>query len=84
MEDEELTVMIVHKITIRISNDDWYQVGKYLIVKQTEVFKAHHISIIKDEDTMKAIQKIIVNEHIKESFIALETNLKIHTSTLSK
>ena len=56
MEDEELTVMIVHKITVKIRNNDWYQTSKYLIVKQMEIFKAHHISIIKDENTMKAIQ----------------------------
>ena len=84
MEDEELTVMIVHKITVKIRNDDWYQTGKYLIVKQMEIFKAHYISIIKDEDTMKAIQKIIANEHIKESFIALETKFEVQNSALTK
>ena len=76
--------MIVNKITIEISNNDWYQAGKYLIVKQIQQFKAHQITIVEDEDTMKAIKQIIEDENVYESFIALETNHQVENSILSK
>ena len=76
--------MVAHKVTIRFRNDHWYQVGKYLVVKQIEKFKAHQICIIKDEETLKAIKQVVKNDLTNESFIALETNHKVNNSVLSK
>ena len=76
--------MIAHKFLTEISNNDWYQVGKFLIIKQVEIFKACHISIIKDEDTVEAIKQIVKVENGSESFIALETNFEVQNSILSK
>ena len=75
--------MIAHKITIKMRNDDCYQVGKYLILKELDIFKAHQINIITDEDTLKVKENIKANDY-NESFIALEIDLKIYTSALSK
>ena len=76
--------MKVNKIIIKIRNDNWYQVGKHLIIKQMSNFKAHQISIIEDEDTVKAMKQIIEDDMTNESFIALETSVKLENSVLSK
>ena len=66
------------KFKIEFSNDKWFQIGKYLIVRQMKIFKAHQLCIIKDDDTMEAMEQIIEDAAgIIESFIALETNYKI-------
>ena len=69
---------------IRIENDHWYQAGKYLIMKHMDKFKAHQICIIKDEDIVKDIKQIAKDHHSDESFIALETSLKLQNSPSSK
>ena len=33
-KDEELTVMVAHKVTVQIQNDDWHQVGNHLIANK--------------------------------------------------
>ena len=76
--------MIAHKITVQVGNNDWYQIGSYLIVKQMDIFKAHKITIVEDEGTASAIQQFAKNLHDNESFIALETSLKVENSTLFK
>ena len=76
--------MIAHKISIKLCNDDWYQIGKYLIVKQMMLFKAQKISSIEDEDTVNAVNKIIEDNPIHQSFIALITNHKLENSLASK
>ena len=80
--DNQLIVMISEKVTIEARNDDWYQVGNFLIVKQFQYFKAHKICIIKDDDTVKAMKQVIEDDN--ESFVALEINLKVENSALSK
>ena len=37
--------MVVNDIFIQFDNNDWEQVGKYLIVNQIDIFKAHEICI---------------------------------------
>ena len=69
--------MVAHKITIKIRNDEWYQMGKHLIVKQMQEFKVHQICIIKDEETVEVLKQIIEDDNINESFIALETNHQV-------
>ena len=76
--------MIAHRAVIDMRNDDWLQVGKYLIIKQMSDFKAHQISIIEDQDTVKAVMQIISSLDISESFIALQADHKIENSLLSK
>ena len=77
-QKKKLTMMIAYKITIDIWNDNWHQSGQYLIAKQVSNFKVHQISILEDEGTEEIINLMTRDDLGNESFLALETNLKIH------
>ena len=77
--------MIAYKVTFQVGdNNEWYQTDKYLVAKKIKIFKAHQISIIEDEETVEAMKQIISEDHGNQSFVALETNLRVLNSTLSK
>ena len=84
-QDKQITVMNVQKFKIQIRNDDWYQIGRYLIIaKNSKCLKFNQVKIIKDDDTVNEIKQIIEKDKDIGSFIAIETKYNIQTSHPSK
>ena len=77
--------MNVQKFEIEIRNDDWYQIGRYLIIaKHLNIMKFRQVQVIKDDDTINEIKQIIEKDKDIESFIAIEIKYNIPTSDPSK
>ena len=77
--------MSVQNFYIHVGNDDWYQIGRYLIIaKHLKIMKFRQVKIIKDDDIVNEIKQIIQKDKDIESFIAIETKYNIQTSDPSK
>ena len=83
-KDEKLTVMEVNEFEIKMWNDDWHQIGKYLIAKQPMFLQFEHAQLITDSESIKEIKQIIEDNEYLESFIAIETKFKLQKSLPSK
>ena len=51
-KDNTVTLFEAHKVTMRIQNDYWRQVDKYLITSNLTYLKAHRFYIIEDKNTV--------------------------------
>ena len=76
--------MRVQKLYVKIRNDDWYQAGRFLIVKQSIYLEFGLDQVLVDDQNIDEIKQIIDKDKNIESFVAIETKFKLQTSLLSK